>query len=78
MDIDIQEARRLIILAIENNPSGVDYGRLDRAFVRRMPDMIIGGCGNKLKPLLDQMMKEGVLSWHVQGYIKGSNFPEDF
>ena len=78
MEIDLKEARRLIMLAIKNNPTGVDYSRLDRAFVNRMPEMIIGGYGNKLKHLLDQMMKEGILSWHVQGYIKGSNFPEDF
>ena len=77
MNIDMQEARRLIMLAIKNNPTGVDYGRLDRAFVNRMPNMIIG-YGNKLMPLLDAMTKEGIINSNNGHYTKGSNFPEDF
>lgn len=79
MSIDINEARRLIMLAIKNNPSGVDYGRFDRAFINRMPDMIIGGYGNKLMPLLQQMEDEGIIKWDSEhDYIKGPNFPENF
>lgn len=77
MNINLKEAKRLIMLAIQNNPSGVDYGRLDRAFVRRMPDMIIG-YGNKLMPLLAEMIEDGIIRDSVNGYIKGPNFPENF
>ena len=41
MNIEMQEARKMIMLVIKNNPTGVDYSRLDRAFVNRMPDMAI-------------------------------------
>lgn len=78
MDIDINEAKRLIMLAVKNNPSGVGYPHLDGAFVRRMPDMIIGGYGNKLIPLLEDMVNEGIIQRSGHGFIKGPDFPEDF
>lgn len=40
MNIDFKEARRLIMLVVENNPSDVDYSVLDRLFVLKMSDMI--------------------------------------
>ena len=78
MNIDMQEARRLIMLIVKNNSSGVDYGRLDQLFVSKMPDMIID-YGNKLIPLLDEMVQESILAVNEnEDYIKGSNFPKDF
>ena len=79
MNIDMQEARRLIMLIVKNNhPAGVIYPTLDRLFVLKMPDMIIGGYGNKLMPLIDEMIDEGIIQQSGHGYIKGSNFPENF
>ena len=78
MNIDFKEARRLIMLVVQNNPLGVDYPILDRLFVLKMPDMIID-YGNKLMPLLDEMIKEGILQGNNNGsYIKGPNFPTNF
>ena len=78
MNIDIQEARRLIMLVVKNNLSGVDYPRFDRIFVRKMPEVIFGD-ELKLIPLLHQMVEEGILQYHNNGsYIKGSNFPDNF
>ena len=77
MDIDKQEARRLVMLSVKNNPSGTGYPNLDRLFVMKMPDMIIG-YGNKLMPLLDEMASEGIINSNNGHYTKGSNFPEDF
>jgi len=77
MNINIQDARRLIMLSVRNNPSGTGYPNLDRLFVMKMPDMIIG-YGNKLIPLLEDMVNEGVIQRSGHGFIKGPNFPDDF
>lgn len=77
MNINIQEARRLIMLIVRNHQSAVHYGYLGTAFVRKMPDMIIG-YGNKLMPLLAEMVEEEIIKDSVNGYIKGPNFPESF
>ena len=78
MNVDIQEARRLIMLAIKRNPSGINYPRLDLMFVNGMPEMIFGDT-YKLLPLLQQMENEGIIKWDSEhDYTKGSNFPEDF
>lgn len=77
MNIDFQEAKRLIMLAVKNNPSGIGHPSIDRMFVREMPDMIIG-FGNHLMPLIQQMKEDRIIQDNDFGYIKGSNFPKDF
>jgi|GEM_PF-3188662 len=66
----------VLFLVHAHHPKGVHYGQLDQRLVySTIPEAIIGD-GNKLMPLLEEMISKDILQYGNGGYIKGINFPE--